>query len=83
MRVIPRVPVRNIDGLADKVLGLGKELAGELFDEQRLIDAGTAQQGKGTEKLQAIRERAKAESHRDKARQLEEEQRHQQASKVG
>lgn len=83
MRVIPRIRVSNLNGLSDKVVGLGKELAGELFDEQWLIEAGTAQQGKGTAKLQAIRQQAKADAHREKARKLEDRQREQQASKVG
>ena len=49
MRIIPRVEYKNAVGLADKFVGLGKELWGEVIDSRRLIEAGEAQQGKGTE----------------------------------
>ena len=79
---IPRIDPKDATGLIDKVVGLGKEVFGEVFDEQRLIDAGEAQQAKGTEKLKAIREQAKAEGHKAKARTLNERERAAQKAKV-
>lgn len=72
---IPRIDPKDATGLLDKVVGLGKEIAGEVFDEERLIQAGEAQQNKGTEKLKAIREQAKADSHKAQAKSYENKQR--------
>ncbi|MBV9292212.1 MAG: hypothetical protein JO222_07165 [Frankiales bacterium] len=72
---IPRVDPKDATGLYDKVVGLGKEITGEIFDQQRLIEAGEAQQAKGTEKLKAIREQAKADGHKAKAKAYESKQR--------
>jgi len=79
---IPRVDPKDVSGLADKVIGLGKEIAGEVFDQTSLIDAGEAQQAKGTEKLKALRQQAKAEAHRTKAQALDSKQRTAQAAKA-
>lgn len=75
MRVIPRVEYKNAVGLADKFVGLGKEVFGELVDRPRLIEAGEAQQAKGTEKLKALRAQAEADAHQAKARAHESKQR--------
>jgi uncharacterized protein YjbJ (UPF0337 family) len=72
---IPRVDPKDATGLIDKVVGLGKEITGEIFDQQRLIEAGEAQQAKGTEKLKAIREQAKADGHKAQAKAYESKQR--------
>jgi uncharacterized protein YjbJ (UPF0337 family) len=74
MRIV-RIDPKDVTGLFDKVLGLGKEIAGEVLDQDRLIVAGEAQQSKGTEKLKAIRAQAKADTHRAKARVSESKQR--------
>ena len=79
---IPRIDPKDATGLFDKVVGLGKEVFGEVFDEQRLIDAGEAQQAKGTEKLKAIREQAKADGHKAKAKAYDERERSAQKAKV-
>jgi uncharacterized protein YjbJ (UPF0337 family) len=79
---IPRIDPKDATGLIDKVVGLGKEVVGEVFDEQRLIDAGEAQQAKGTEKLKAIREQAKADMHKAKAQTLDARERAAQKAKV-
>ena len=79
---IPRIDPKDATGLLDKVVGLGKEVAGEVFDNQRLIEAGESQQAKGTEKLKAVRQQAKAEAHKAKARGLEERERAAQKAKV-
>ncbi|HEX3610165.1 MAG TPA: hypothetical protein VHU88_00620 [Sporichthyaceae bacterium] len=62
-------------GLLDKVVGLNKEIIGHVLNREGLIQSGEAQQGKGTEKLRALREQAKAESHLAKARVYENKQR--------
>ena len=72
---IPRIDPKDATGLFDKVIGLSKEITGEVFDRQTLIEAGEAQQAKGTEKLKAIREQAKADGHKAKAKSYEQKQR--------
>lgn len=79
---IPRIDPKDATGLFDKVVGLGKEVFGEVLDEQRLIEAGEAQQAKGTEKLKAIREQAKADAHKAKARTYEKREQAAQKAKV-
>jgi uncharacterized protein YjbJ (UPF0337 family) len=80
---IPRIDPKDATGLFDKVIGLGKEILGVVVDEDRLITAGEAQQDKGTEKLKAIRDQAKADAHRAKARAHETKQRSAQTAKAG
>jgi uncharacterized protein YjbJ (UPF0337 family) len=72
---IPRIDPKDATGLFDKVVGLGKEITGEVFDQRNLIEAGEAQQAKGTEKLKAVREQAKADGHKAKAKSYESKQR--------
>ena len=79
---IPRIDPKDATGLIDKVVGLGKEVVGEVFDEKRLIEAGEAQQAKGTEKLKAIREQAKADAHKAQAKTYDERERAAQKAKV-
>ena len=79
---IPRVDPKDATGLFDKVVGLGKEIAGEVFDRQTLIESGEAQQAKGTEKLKAIREQAKADAHKAKARSYDAKERAAQRAKA-
>ena len=79
---IPRIDPKDATGLYDKVVGLGKEVVGEVFDRDRLIEAGEAQQAKGTEKLKAIREQAKADTHKAKARTYEQREQSAQKAKV-
>lgn len=79
---IPRVDPKDATGLIDKVVGLGKEITGEIFDRSTLIEAGEAQQAKGTEKLKAIREQAKADAHKAKAKSYDAKERAAQRAKV-
>ncbi|HWB67496.1 MAG TPA: hypothetical protein VG708_11795 [Mycobacteriales bacterium] len=79
---IPRIETDNATGLIDKFIGLGKEVVGEVFDNQRLIEAGEAQQGKGIEKLKALRKQAKARSHEQNARSHESSERGAQRAKA-
>lgn len=64
---IPRIDPKNALGLADKVVGLGKEILGTVTGQDRLSKAGQVQQDKGTERLKAVRAQAEAESHKTKA----------------
>ena len=79
---IPRIDPQDATGLIDKVVGLGKEIAGEVFDNNQLITAGEAQQDKGTEKLKAIRQQAKADAHQAKAQAYDAKERTAQNAKV-
>ena len=75
MRLIPRIDYQNVGGLVDKVVGLTREVAGVAFDDDRLIKAGEAQQGKGSERLKQLRAEAKARVHHEKATAQEDRQR--------
>ena len=64
---IPRIDPKNAAGLADKVVGLGKEILGTVANRERLTRAGQVQQDKGTERLKAVKAEMKAETHEAKA----------------
>jgi uncharacterized protein YjbJ (UPF0337 family) len=72
---ISRISPDNVAGLLDKVIGLGKEIVGHVLDRKSMIEAGEAQQDKGSEKLKALREQVKADAHAAKARTFETKQR--------
>ena len=57
---IGTVELDHLRGLGDKVVGLGKEVAGTLAGSERLQQAGEAQQARGGESLKALRKHAKA-----------------------
>jgi hypothetical protein len=61
-------------GIFDKVVGLNKEIAGELFDRSSLREAGQLQQEKGSAKLSALRAEATAEAEKAKAKSLKKAQ---------
>lgn len=60
---IPHVSPKNATGIVHKVIGLAKELTGELLGRRSLVEAGEAQQDKGTEQLKALRSELKADGH--------------------
>ncbi|WP_375502171.1 hypothetical protein [uncultured Jatrophihabitans sp.] len=64
---IPRIDPKNAAGLADKVIGLGKEVVGTITSRDRLTKAGQVQQEKGTERLKAIQAQLQSEAHESKA----------------
>lgn len=78
---IPRVDPKNAAGLLDKVVGLGKEIAGTVADNDRLTKAGQVQQDKGTERLKAVKAEAEARSHQTKAAGAESAQKSAQKTK--
>jgi uncharacterized protein YjbJ (UPF0337 family) len=83
VRLIPRIDYQNIGGLADKVVGLTREVAGMAFDNEDLIRAGEAQQGKGSERLKELRAQTKARAHHEQARAQEDRQRDAQSDQRG
>jgi len=64
----------NATGILDKVIGLNKEIAGELFDRETLKKSGQLQQEKGAAKLSALQAEAKAETENAKAKSLHKAQ---------
>lgn len=69
---VPHIDPKNATALVDKVVGLGREITGEFLNRKSWVEAGEAQQAKGTEKLKALREQVKAEMHGAKARAHEQ-----------
>jgi uncharacterized protein YjbJ (UPF0337 family) len=61
------VDVKKLRGVGDKFVGLWKEAAGVLLNNDRLQHAGQAQQEKATETLKALRDEAKADAQEAKA----------------
>ena len=78
---IGRVDLNKLRGLGDKWLGFMKELTGTLSNNQRLIEAGEAQQERATEQLRALRAEVKAEAKEAKAEALEVKQKSAQRAK--
>jgi uncharacterized protein YjbJ (UPF0337 family) len=78
---IPRIDANNALGLLDKVVGLGKEIAGNVIGRERLIKAGQTQQDKGTERLKAVQSELRARQHQAKAAAAQRSQRTAQKAK--
>lgn len=78
---IPRIDPKNAVGLADKVVGLGKEILGSVTNRDRLTKAGQVQQEKGTERLKAVQAELSAKGHKGKAAAAESAQRTAQRTK--
>jgi uncharacterized protein YjbJ (UPF0337 family) len=72
---IPQISREGATGILDKVVGLTKEIVGEVVDSTDLVKSGETQQTKGSETLKATRERAKASAHSAKAKAHETKQR--------
>ncbi len=71
---IGTVDVNKLKGIGDKAVGLSKELLGTITGNERMQDAGEAQQEKATETLRALRAEARAQVKEAKADVLEERQ---------
>jgi hypothetical protein len=76
------VSYQNANGIVDKVIGLVREVAGELLNKKSWIEAGEAQQTKGSEKLRALRAQAEADAHAVKAKTAAGRQRSARESKA-
>jgi uncharacterized protein YjbJ (UPF0337 family) len=68
------IDLNKLRGIGDKAVGLSKELLGTLTANERLQDAGEAQQERATEELRALRAELKAEQKDAKADVLEQRQ---------
>lgn len=75
------VDVKKLRSIGDKAVGLAKELAGSIAGNERLEEAGEAQQEKASETLRAMRAEAKATAKDAKAEVLEQRQKAAQRSK--
>ena len=64
---IPRIDPNNAMGLADKVVGLSKEIIGTVIGRDDLMRAGQIQQDKGTERIKAARAQIEAQAHEARA----------------
>jgi len=78
---IGNLELDHLRGLGDKVVGLGKELAGTVIGNDGLQEAGEAQQARGTERLKALRKQARAQSKEAKADMFEQQQKAAQRAK--
>ena len=72
---IPQISREGATGILDKVVGLTKEIVGEVIDHTDLVHSGETQQERGSQTLKASREHTKAEAHAAKARVHESRQR--------
>jgi uncharacterized protein YjbJ (UPF0337 family) len=64
---IPRIDPSNAKGLVDKVIGLGKEIVGNLTNSDRLEKAGQIQQEEASERIKALKAEVRADAHQAKA----------------
>ena len=78
---IGTVELDHLRGLGDKVVGLAKEVAGTVVGSDRLLEAGEAQQDRGSESLKALRKQTKAQAKEAKAETFEQKQKAAQRAK--
>lgn len=78
---IPRVDPENVLGLMDKVVGLAKEIAGNVAGNDRLKKAGQVQQKKGGERIEALQSALQADKHEAKAAAAGQQQKRAQQTK--
>ncbi len=64
----------HLSGLADKVVGVNKEVIGQLLNREQLKRSGQLQQEKGSAKLEALQAEAKADVHNAKAKSIDKAQ---------
>jgi uncharacterized protein YjbJ (UPF0337 family) len=64
----------HLSGLADKLVGVNKELIGQLFGREQLKKSGQLQQEKGTAKLEALQAEVKADTQNAKAKVIDKAQ---------
>jgi uncharacterized protein YjbJ (UPF0337 family) len=81
MAQIGQIDLNKLRGIADKFLGLQKELVGALIGNDRLQEEGEAQQERATEQLKALRAEAKAQAKEAKADAIEQKQKAAQRAK--
>jgi hypothetical protein len=74
MPSIPSISPQNVSGLADKVVGVGKEILGTVTGREGIKKSGQLQQEAGAEKLQAIEKELEANAKEGKAKSAEQAQ---------
>jgi uncharacterized protein YjbJ (UPF0337 family) len=78
---IGNVELDHLRGFGDKVAGLTKEVVGTVIGNERIQDAGEAQQARGSESIKAVRKQAKAQAKEAKAETFEQQERAAQRAK--
>lgn len=78
---IGKIDMTQLRGVADKGVGLAKELVGTLVGNEAWQREGEAQQDRASEELKALRKQAEAEAKERKADTLEQSQRTAQRAK--
>jgi uncharacterized protein YjbJ (UPF0337 family) len=79
---IGTIDLNKLRGVADKAIGLGKELLGVLVGNDRLQQEGEAQQERATAELKALRDELRAQKEDAKAETLEKRERAAQRAKA-
>ncbi len=67
---VPHIKAGTMMGFVDKVVGLGREIAGELSDREALKKSGRLQQEKGSARLDALQSEIKADAQNAKVKTL-------------
>lgn len=75
MPSIPNVSPANVKGLSDKLVGVFEEVAGSLFNNDKLTKRGQLHQQAATERLEALQHSANAAKEKTKAAGAEQSQR--------
>ena len=78
---IGNVELEHLRGFGDKVAGLTKEVVGTVIGNDRLQEAGDAQQARGSQSIKALRKQTKAQAKEAKAETFEQEERAAQRAK--
>lgn len=71
---VPHISPGNTVGFVDKVVGLLREVLGDLFDREGLKESGRLQQEKGSARLDALQAEVKAEASNAKVKTLDNAQ---------
>lgn len=79
---IGTIDLNKLRGVADKAFGLSKETIGHVFNNDRLVEEGEAQQDRAAEQLKAMRKEAKAQQLESKADLHEQRQKAAQRAKA-
>ena len=72
---IGNVELDHLRGFGDKVAGLTKEVVGTVVGNDKLAEAGEAQQARGSDSIKALRKQAKAQVKEAKAETFEQQER--------
>jgi uncharacterized protein YjbJ (UPF0337 family) len=78
---VGQVDTERLRGVSDKIVGVGKELAGVLLGNDSLQESGERQQARATEELRSLRKQVEAERHEKQARIAEGKERAAQKAK--